>query len=547
MIRRRLAGTLAAAAVVASCGAAAAQPRSFTVPPATPGQPLLVPASGDPALPRRPFAPLPPERQAELAEARRLRAAGEAEKSRAAYAALLAKLPHHPLVAGELAALMLAKGDALAAERLARGERLAAKDSLLLAEPLVAALERLKRPRDAAAIALEAWAATPAAEPWARSVLARLEALDAAGVREAVRRGSRARPERADLARESARRDWAANDLKSGLAALTDAEGANRARLRATFAEELLGLGLGRDSSAAIETYLSIAADRVADAGFRAAAGRRLWDLAARRDQSRALAPRLRDALGDLGVERWGEDLRLAVARELSAGGRAKEARDVLGAESGGVEFDLERALNDLREGPPSRALAALKAVAERSPEHAFRYAEGLFYAGTLDSAHAWYARAAADPASANAGAALERLYLLEEEAPAAAKLATGAVAYERWRGNTPRASALADSLVRALPKGPVWATLAVWLGEMRLGANDAKGALLPLASLADSLPGDRLASLARQRAGEALLAQGDSRRALAQFEECLARYPRAWNAPEVRRRVDQLRRERRF
>ena len=29
--------------------------------------------------------------------------------------------------------------------------------------------------------------------------------------------------------------------------------------------------------------------------------------------------------------------------------------------------------------------------------------------------------------------------------------------------------------------------------------------------------------------------------------EECLARYPKAWNAPEVRRRVETLRRERRF
>ena len=38
-----------------------------------------------------------------------------------------------------------------------------------------------------------------------------------------------------------------------------------------------------------------------------------------------------------------------------------------------------------------------------------------------------------------------------------------------------------------------------------------------------------------------------DDARALAQYEECLARYPKAWNAPEVRRAVETLRRERRF
>jgi predicted negative regulator of RcsB-dependent stress response len=57
----------------------------------------------------------------------------------------------------------------------------------------------------------------------------------------------------------------------------------------------------------------------------------------------------------------------------------------------------------------------------------------------------------------------------------------------------------------------------------------------------------DRLAPLARQRAGDAYLSLGDETRALAQYEECLARYPRAWNSAEVRRRVEKLRRERRL
>ena len=57
-----------------------------------------------------------------------------------------------------------------------------------------------------------------------------------------------------------------------------------------------------------------------------------------------------------------------------------------------------------------------------------------------------------------------------------------------------------------------------------------------------------RLAPLARQKAGDLYLARlHDEAHAIEQYEECLARYPRAWNAPEVRRRLDQLRRDRRL
>jgi hypothetical protein len=38
-----------------------------------------------------------------------------------------------------------------------------------------------------------------------------------------------------------------------------------------------------------------------------------------------------------------------------------------------------------------------------------------------------------------------------------------------------------------------------------------------------------------------------DPKSAVAQYEECLARYPRAWNAAEVRRKLETLRRDRRL
>jgi hypothetical protein len=84
-------------------------------------------------------------------------------------------------------------------------------------------------------------------------------------------------------------------------------------------------------------------------------------------------------------------------------------------------------------------------------------------------------------------------------------------------------------------------------LAAQRDAAGDAHGALAALLVVADSLPDDRLAPLARQRAGDLYLTRlKDDRAALAQYEECLARYPRAWNAPEVRRAAERLRRDRR-
>jgi hypothetical protein len=61
---------------------------------------------------------------------------------------------------------------------------------------------------------------------------------------------------------------------------------------------------------------------------------------------------------------------------------------------------------------------------------------------------------------------------------------------------------------------------------------------------VADSLPGDRLAPLARKRVGDLELVRGHREAALSQYEEMLARYPRSWLAAEVRRDVTQLRAE---
>jgi tetratricopeptide (TPR) repeat protein len=208
----------------------------------------------------------------------------------------------------------------------------------------------------------------------------------------------------------------------------------------------------------------------------------------------------------------------------------------------------LERALLDLREGPPERALPALEAASRTSIEAAFRFAEALFYAGNVDSAFARYQDIAKEPESPFAGAALERIYLIEEASPKTALPAFGRMAYEDWRGNAAASIAIADSLSRALSRGPLWAQATLALSHKLEAAGDVKGALASTLAIADSLPEDRLAPLARQRAGDLYLERlKEETKALAQYEECLARYPRAWNAAEVRRRVEQLRREKRF
>ena len=64
-------------------------------------------------------------------------------------------------------------------------------------------------------------------------------------------------------------------------------------------------------------------------------------------------------------------------------------------------------------------------------------------------------------------------------------------------------------------PHGPFAARSGLELAALRMEANDARGALVPLLAVGDSLADDRLAPLARQRAGDAYTALGDDTHAL--------------------------------
>jgi tetratricopeptide (TPR) repeat protein len=542
----------AAAALLALAAAAAAWAQSPALRPARPTEqmPLIVHIAPAPPVSQHPVPPLTEPQRERLRHAENLRASGLPDQALPVLKALLGEVPHHPLVLTEMARVQNTMEDYAAVERMARSERIAQKDSVLLGAELAEALERLGRPKEAAQIAIESWAALPPEPPWAADVLTRADDTVARDVRDMLRRAMTRCPDRIDLVRAVARLEWKLGDLHAALKALSAAENSEaRPRLRFSFAEELMMQATPRDSIGAIETWLDLAGDTRYDSSYRTASARRAWEVIVARNASAEYAQRLRKAIADLPMKDLSPELRLGVARGLRESGHTAEARALLEPEGGredSPEFAAERALADLRDGPPARALPGLRATAERSPEAAYRYAEALFYAGQIDSAHAWYERVSADPAGALTGGALERLYLLESR-PAEALPVFGRIAYEEWRGETKRAALLSDSLFRTLPRGPLWAEAALTLSSQRAAGGDAAAALEPLLAVADSLPDDRLASVARARAGDIYLSLKDDSRAAAQYEECLARYPKSWNAPEVRRKLELLQRERRF
>ncbi len=544
---------LAAAVLGAACCAApaVAQPRARS--PAALAPDLIESPPRPGALSQRPVRPLDGPQVQRLLQAQAMRESGRIDAARAALLALLAETRHQPIVLGELARVYMARQQWPALERLGRAERAATRDSLLLGRELALALERQSRLREAAQVVVEIWAAAPGEAAWCETTLMRLDDLEPRWAREPLRRAAETRPQRLDLVRAAARLDWKHGDGPAALRLLAAADAAGPSTpARWSFAEELLYAGSARDTSGAIETLLDLAADRARDPAYRLPAARRAWQVYARRGAAREGVLRVSRALADLPPHAWSADLLVGIVRGLREAGYTAEVRvllDHLGERrSAYPELALEGALNELREGPPARALPALEQAAHGSPEGVFRYAEALFFAGMADSAAALYRLVSSNPKSPFTGPALERLFLIEDADPRTALPGLGRMAYESWRGEPKRAAALAESLYRALPRGPLWAHAALVLAAHRDQAGDGPGALEPLLAVADSLPDDRLASVARQRAGDVYrLRLKDDAQALAQYEECLARYPRAWNAPEVRRAVETLRRERRF
>jgi tetratricopeptide (TPR) repeat protein len=554
---RKVAPPAAAVAVAVLVVASFASPTGAQA-PLTPPQPRSVPEliespSRPGVLSQRPYHPLDGAQAQRLLHAQATRESGRIDAARDELVALLAEAPHHPIVLVELARTHLIREQWGALERLCRAERAATRDSVLLGRELAEALEQQSRLREAAQVAIEVWVAAPSEMEWCEGTIQRLGTRDSRGPRELLRKVAEARPLRLDLVRGAARMEWKHGDGPGALKLLAAADAlAPSTPVRWSFAEELLYSGSGRDSTGAIEALLDLTADHGRDPVYRLPAARRAWQVYAQRGMSREGVLRVSRTLADLPPTAWPADLLVGIVRGLREGGYTAEVRTLLDQlgdrRSSYPELALEGALNELRAGPPARALAVLESAAKGSREGVFHYAEALFFAGLPDSAARLYQLVSVDPKSAYTGASLERLFLIEDADPRSALPALGRMAYEEWRGEQGRAAVLADSLYRSLPRGPLWAFAALELATHREQADDGPGALEPLLAVADSLPNDRLAPVACQRAGDVYrLRLKNDAQALARYEECLSRYPKAWNASEVRRAVETLRRERRF
>jgi tetratricopeptide (TPR) repeat protein len=546
---RRAATTAAIFALIWTTHPAAAQTARRL--PAPGSNPVLL-MGRMPAVSQREHEPLTPDQVAMLRKAQAERARGRPREARRTLDALLAQAPHHPLVLGEIAQLMLAESDFAGLERLARRERYAQKDSLILGHELTLACERLGFVKQAAQIAAEVWACSPQEGDWTSVTIERLHAADPEGVVQAMRAAFKARPQRVDLARTLARLEWQQGDVGRMLDVLRTADhNGQRPPMRWDFADGLLRTGNARDSTAALAALVDVAGDAGVDRGYRTPAARRAWAMFESRGETTEGARRITEALRDLPPEQWDAGFVVEIARALREGGRTGDARKLMAPFEDRAamvpELAIERALVELRDGPPARAFDALEAASVSSQDGRFYLGEARFFAGEIDSALASYKRVAADPRGPHAGEALERIYLIEDAKPVDALPAFGRMAYAEWRGEQKQALALSDSLYHGLPRGELWSQAALIFASHLETAGNREAALEPLLAVADSMPEARLASRARQRAGDLYLTLGHQAEALHQYEECLARYPRAWNAPEVRRQLQTLRRERRL
>lgn len=230
----------------------------------------------------------------------------------------------------------------------------------------------------------------------------------------------------------------------------------------------------------------------------------------------------------------------------------------------------LEQGLARIRSGDLEGGRALIDRAAAEATGHATRAqalyaaAEARYFAGDFAGAHEEFTKfTELYPRERETNDALERLYLLEgggtvggpSISPGLVELASGHYAAARlaW-GEAERLAVAAEeraaserrlAAARNAPGGAdddVRAHAVL----LRSRALEAEGrveeAVLAALWLADSLATHRLAPLARRRAAELLLAAGREDEALAQYEEILVRHPNSWIAPEVRRRVMELR-----
>ena len=548
-------------------------------------------------------AALPPADEIALARAMMLVRSSRVETALPMLEALWQRHPDSPRIATAAASAYLRAGRPNDALRLLEDSEKAAKEARAkgkLAAPAVdpfAAMRAhvllaLGRRKDAIPWMVEA-AANPRGEAFAlqRQLLEWAETVDVGpDVVTAAERRADALPKDVNRALLAAEIECRAGKTEAALARLARAEpsGMPHGQLAQVLGERLASDAQG--SALAAPLWLAITRGSY-DAGVRADALRRLLQpttIVSADGQGKArvtpvAAKDLESAWSSLPPGEEKARLGLDLLQALRARGDSQAAERVASelSRTGGPgqlagPVDVEAGLLALGQGRLDEAgkrleRARTQSVDDDARERAeFAQAEVLFYSGQFDSALAAYDRFAdAHPMSPLANEALARAFLLEPDqdtapgqAPGLPSLAKGLYAETRrqwdeaasWADKAQQESRGSDRLASEMPRtegaapeslglaNPVRAQALLLLSRIEEARGVPAQARLAALAVCDSLPGDRLAPVARKRVGDLDLARGNKESALAQYEEMLARYPRSWLAAEVRRQVTDLR-----
>ena len=348
--------TLLVALGAALSSLAAAQSGGIRVTPGVPVAPLIL--EGEVVLTQRPIPPLDPEQLEQLRVAQSQRSSGLLDKAHATVTALLATVPHHPLALNELSRSRSHVRTGPRSNASGVRARRARRDSLLLGRDLVLALERMGREgrRPGRARVLDR---AHDRIRWAFSTIARLAVGEPKGVRDAMHRVAASYPDRVDLQRGAIRLDWKMGDDRGAMRAARH----RSAQHHAAAPVDVRRRAAARPVEPRLERRRRIVAEHVRR---RATTRRTGCSPPAARGTSSASPGRrpgagaLYDALRISRARAGTGTCSSRIARGAARSGRTADARALLetdglqGAQQ--TQVTLERALADLRDGPPARA-----------------------------------------------------------------------------------------------------------------------------------------------------------------------------------------------
>jgi len=318
--------------------------------------------------------------------------------------------------------------------------------------------------------------------------------------------------------------------------------------LLANYAAELAQRGDAANASRFYETALRLFPDTSETASRLVALGKQYIRLKRWDD---AITTLLKAATLD-PQRRQVQDVDLLIAETMLRGKRRPEEAaahlnavrnlPALSARNGAIRLLLAEAA--LAQGDYNEAARELEGFPSGDPEEEsrarFLQAEWEFFQGNYDAASAKYREVvAANPSSAVATEALQRLSLLREAGTSEGLTAWVAALQERSRGNLAGAMTALRALIRAAPSSPVADYARLTFADVALEGNDSDSALAALEEVAKgrgNLAGDalmRIAAIRRER--------GETQAAIEAYEALLTQFPYGAYSVEARENLKEL------